>query len=106
MISTSNSIFLSAVEPTVQSKVQAFRFGSSPDFETCLTIQKTPLKNELFELKFETTFAKAKDPQGRQVKAQFFFSQNELIELSQHIQNAINDQTLHSDSPPASGAGL
>jgi hypothetical protein len=39
MISTSSSTFLSAVEPTVRPKVQTFRFGSSPDFETCLTIQ-------------------------------------------------------------------
>jgi hypothetical protein len=74
---------------SIKKTTQELRFGSSPDFETILTIKTTPLQCAFVELKFETMFTKAKDAQARQVKVQFFLSKVELIALGQKIQNAV-----------------
>jgi len=60
------------------------RLGSASNFETFLTIRELRTPTDTVELKFETAFAGAKDPQGRQTKAQFFINRNDLksIELA------------------------
>jgi hypothetical protein len=58
--------------------------GSASNFETFLTVRELSTPADTVELKFETAFAGAKDPQARQTKAQFFINRNDLksIELA------------------------
>jgi hypothetical protein len=52
--------------------------GSASNFETVLTVRELSTPTDTVELKFETVFAGAKDPQARQTKAQFFINQSDL----------------------------
>ena len=55
------------------------RLGYASNFKTIVTIRKRPAPEETIELKFDTVFAGAKDPQARQTKAQFFLAQKDLM---------------------------
>jgi hypothetical protein len=55
--------------------------GSAPNFETFLTVRELSTPADTVELKFETVFAGAKDPQARQTKAQFFVAKSDLQNL-------------------------
>ena len=68
-----------------QSLMQEVKLGSSEKFQTIISIKEvqSPLGN--VELRFETIFAKAKDPGARQKKAQFFLTHDELVELRDEI---------------------
>jgi len=79
------------------------RLASASNFETFLTVRELSTPDDTVELKFETVFASAKDPQARQTKAQFFVDRDGL----QSIQDAlisIKSSTAMSRSPfvPAS----
>ena len=67
------------------SVVKEVKLGSSEKFQTIISIKEVqaPLGN--VELRFETLFAKAKDPTARQKKAQFFLTHSELVELRDEI---------------------
>lgn len=60
------------------------RLASASNFETFLTVRELSTPTDTVELKYETVFAGAKDPQSRQTKAQFFINRNDLkgIELA------------------------
>ncbi len=57
------------------------RLESASNFETFLTVRELSTPADTVELKFETVFAGAKDPQARQTKAQVFISKNELARV-------------------------
>ena len=57
------------------------RLGSASNFETFLTVRELSTPADTVELKFETVFAGAKDPQARQTKAQFFISKDGLVDV-------------------------
>ena len=57
---------------------QEIRFTTTADFETILTVRELETPNNMVELKFETVFAGAKDPEARQTKAQFFVDRDDL----------------------------
>jgi len=48
------------------------RIATSADFDTILTVRELQIPNDMIELRFETVFAGAKDPEARQTKAQVF----------------------------------
>ena len=54
------------------------RITTTADFETILTVRELETPNNMVELKFETVFAGAKDPEARQTKAQFFVDRDDL----------------------------
>ncbi len=60
------------------------RLASASNFETFLTVRELSTPADTVELKFETVFSGAKDPQARQTKAQFFINRHDLksIELA------------------------
>ena len=64
---------------------QEIRIATTADFETILTVRELEMPNNKVELKFETVFAGAKDPEARQTKAQFFVDRDDL----QSIQKAL-----------------
>ena len=68
-----------------QSVVKEVKLGSSDKFQTIISLKdvQSPLGN--VELRFETIFAKAKDPGARQKKAQFFLTHEELVKLNDEI---------------------
>lgn len=68
-----------------QLACQEIRIATTADFETILTVRELETPNNTVELKFETVFAGAKDPEARQTKAQFFVDQDNL----QSIQKAL-----------------
>ena len=57
---------------------QEIRITTTADFETILTVRELETPNNMVELKFETVFAGAKDPEARQTKAQFFIDRDDL----------------------------
>ena len=60
---------------------QEIRIAATADFETILTVRELETPNNTVELKFETVFAGAKDPQARQSKAQFFIDRHQLKKI-------------------------
>ncbi len=60
---------------------QEIRIATTADFETILTVRELETPNNTVELKFETVFAGAKDPQARQSKAQFFIDRHQLKKI-------------------------
>ena len=60
------------------------RLGSASNFETFITVRELSTPANTVELKFESVFAAAKDPQARQTKAQVFLTRSDLksIELA------------------------
>ena len=57
------------------------RLASASNYETFLTVRELSTPDNTVELKFETVFSGAKDPQARQTKAQVFISKNELARV-------------------------
>ena len=72
------------IEMNKQSFHREVRLGSASNFETVVTVRQLSTPADTVELKFETVFAGAKDPQARQTKAQFFINRTDLksIELA------------------------
>jgi hypothetical protein len=64
-----------------QLACQEIRIATTADFETILTVRELETPNNTVELKFETVFAGAKDPEARQTKAQFFIDQHQLKKI-------------------------
>lgn len=64
---------------------QQITFGSASGFQNHLTILESDSLQGIFELKFETTFASAKNPNTRQTRAQIFLSKAELIRIGNGI---------------------
>ncbi len=61
------------------------RFGSDPNHATYVSLQPLAHAPDTVELKFETTFVKAKDPSYRQTKSQHFMSKTDLFLLRDQI---------------------
>ena len=69
------------------------RLGLATNHETIVTIKRGALDRDTIELRFETLFSGAKDPLARQVKAQFFLSENQLRTLNDDIQSFLEADT-------------
>jgi hypothetical protein len=69
------------IEMEKQLSTQEVRIAITSNFETILTIRELKIPNNTIELKFDTVFKDAKDPQARQTKAQFFIDKKELINI-------------------------
>jgi len=69
-----------------QLACQEIRIATTADFKTILTVRELETPNNTVELKFETVFAGAKDPEARQTKAQFFVGRGQLKKFTQVFQ--------------------
>ncbi len=69
---------------------QEVRIASTSNFETILTIRELKIPRNTIELKFDTVFVDAKDPQARQTKAQFFIDRKELLKIHSALSNLVN----------------
>jgi hypothetical protein len=69
------------------------RLASASNFETFLTVRELSTPGHTVELKFETVFDGAKDPQARQIKAQFFINRNDLKSIELALSEASSDFT-------------
>ena len=69
-----------------QLACQEIRIATNADFETILTVRELETPNNTVELKFETVFAGATDPEARQTKAQFFVDRGQLKKFTQVFQ--------------------
>jgi hypothetical protein len=65
------------------------RLASASNFETFLTVRELSTPADTVELKVETVFAGAKDPQARQTKAQVFFTRSDV----ESIQRALSTES-------------
>jgi len=76
------------------------RFGSNPNHATYVSLRPLALAQapDTVELKFETTFAKAKDPSDRQTKSQHFMSTTELCLLRDRINALLSTQETSGPS--------
>jgi hypothetical protein len=77
----------------LKSGTTATRIGLAANHETIVTIKRGALDRDTIELRFETLFAGAKDPAARQVKAQFFLSEQQLLTLNQDIRSFLGVDT-------------
>ena len=70
------------------------RFGSDPNHATYVSMRPLPLAHapDTVKLKFETTFAKAKDPSARQTKGQHFMKTTDLRLLRDWIDELLSTQ--------------
>ena len=75
-----------------QLSTQEIRITTTSNFETILTIRELNIPTDTIELKFDTVFVGAKNPQARQTKAQFFIDRDQL----QKIHLAILDISAHN----------
>lgn len=64
---------------------QVVKFGSASKFQTIISVNEVHAPVGNVELKFETLFSKAKDPNARQKKAQFFLTRDELVNLRDEL---------------------
>lgn len=67
------------------------RLSTVANFETILTLRQLDAPAGTIELKFETVFAGAKNPQARQTNAQFFIKPSDLNTLQQALASVSND---------------
>jgi len=75
---------MSAFTPAQGTEIQ---FGSDPNHVSYVSLRPMALAHapNTVELRFETSFAKAKDPSARQTKGQYFISKTELRLLRDQI---------------------
>ena len=78
------------IEMEKQLSRQEVRIASTSNFETILTIRELKIPRNTIELKFDTVFVDAKDPQARQTKAQFFIDRKELLKIHSALSNLVN----------------
>lgn len=78
------------------------RVGLTTNHETIVTIKRVALDCDTIELRFDTLFAGAKDPLARQVKAQFFLSEDHLFSLNQNIQSFLDADRTKTGQHPSS----
>lgn len=78
------------------------RIGLATNHETIVTIKRGALDRDTIELRFETFFAGAKDPLARQIKAQFFLSEDQLFSLNQNIQSFLDAVRTKTGQHPSS----
>jgi hypothetical protein len=64
-----------------QLSTHEIRIANTSNFETILTIRELKIPTDTIELKFDTVFVGAKDPEARQTKAQFFIDQHQLKKI-------------------------
>jgi hypothetical protein len=69
------------IEMEKQLSTQEIRIANTSNFETILTIRELKIPTDTIELKFDTVFVGAKDPQARQTKAQFFIDRDQLQKI-------------------------
>jgi len=76
------------------------RFGSDPNHATYVSLRPLALAHapDTVELKFETTFAKAKAPSARQTKSQHFMSTTDLRLLRDRIDALLSIHSPASES--------
>ncbi len=67
------------------------RVGSCSTYQTIFLARELPSPMGMFELKFETVFAGAKEPQARQTKAQFFVDRGGLRDFLELLLCLSND---------------
>ena len=80
----------SAKQEIEMNKPVAFRevpIGFASNFETILSVRELQTPADTIELKFETLFANANDPNARQTKAQFFLNRKQLAEIQTVFSN-------------------
>jgi hypothetical protein len=68
-----------------QTNGTEIRFGSDPNHVTYVSLRPLAHAPDTVELRFETTFAKAKDPSARQTKGRHFMSTTDLRLLRDRI---------------------
>ena len=69
------------IEMEKQLATQEIRIANTSNFETILTTRELKIPTDTIELKFDTVFVGAKDPQARQTKAQFFIDRDQLQKI-------------------------
>jgi len=87
---------MSAFTHAIATEIQ---FGSDPNYSTYVSVKALALSPDAVEIRFETTFAKAKDPLTRQTKGQHFMSTTDLRLLRDRIDELLSTQGLTSGSP-------
>ena len=73
-------------------------FGSDPNHVTYISLRPLPHTPNTVELRFETTFAKAKNPSARQTKGQHFMSNADLRLLRDRIDALLSIHSPASES--------
>jgi len=87
---------MSALTHAIATEIQ---FGSDPNHATFVSVKALALAPDTVEIRFETTFTKAKDPLARQTKSQHFMSTTDLRLLRDRIDALLSAQSLTSGSP-------
>ena len=86
---------MSAFTHAIATEIQ---FGSDPNHATYLSVKALALAPDTVEIRFETTFAKAKNPSARQTKSQHFMSATDLRLLRDQIDALLSAQCQASGS--------
>lgn len=66
------------------------QFGSDPNYTTYVYLRPLDLDPGTIEIRFETTYAKSKDPLYRQIKGQHFIGKAELHVLRDLINELLS----------------
>lgn len=91
---------MSAFEKTTWTETQ---FGADPNYATYVSLRPLATDPATVELRFETTFTKAKDPSYRQTKGQHFISKADLRRLRDQINDLLSTEDL--SKPLSAGRG-
>jgi len=88
---------MSAFTHAIATEIQ---FGADPNHATYVSLRPLAPAHapDMIELKFETTFVKAKDPSARQTKGQHFMSTTDLRLLRDRIDALLSAQNSASES--------
>ena len=92
---------MSAFEKTTFTEIQ---FGSDPNFATYVSLRPLAVDEETIEIRFETTFAKAKDPSYKQIKGQHFISKANLQLLRDQINELLSRENVLKPLPSDRGS--
>ena len=75
------------------------QFGSDPNYCTYVSLRPLAMDPATVELRFETTFTKAKDPSSRQIRGQHFMSRDDLRVLRDQINELLSDDESSQSQP-------
>lgn len=78
---------MSAFEKSTWTEIQ---FGADPNYATYVSLRPLATDPGTVEIRFETTFAKAKDSSSRQVKGQHFVGKADLRALRDQINELLS----------------
>jgi hypothetical protein len=92
---------MSAFEKSTWTETQ---FGADPTYATYVSLRPLATDPGTIEIRFETTFAKAKDPSYRQTKGQHFISKADLQLLRDQINGLLSGENLSKLLPASRGS--